>query len=161
MNIMGFDEKTGALNINEHPIELSSLGDFLNSYFYNNTELNNIGKYYFSLDSVTWLGESFVVEFRPSVFSFSPSINLVSKESDFYNNLFDWGKRADLMALKNEENRLTTWVDERFFLGKKQYISAPPYGVTWEFEWGNITVQSNRETFECGIYITWPLLPIG
>jgi hypothetical protein len=36
-------------------------------------------------------------------------------------------------------------------------INKPPYGTKWTYEWGEITVQSNERSFDCGIYIEWDL----
>ncbi|MGS6399389.1 hypothetical protein ACVGXU_14130, partial [Enterobacter hormaechei] len=73
----------------------------------------------------------------------------------FYQTLKDWELRASLKNLKDEERRLTDWIQNKLSKEKMVKISTPPYGVTWNFEWGELTVQSNERSFDCGIYIEW------
>ncbi|WP_320759913.1 hypothetical protein, partial [Enterobacter roggenkampii] len=109
----------------------------------------------FSIDNIEWKDQTFILELRPSVFSFSPSIFLTSKNGNFYKTLWDWDKRANLRNLSEEEQRLTAWVESEINSRPKLKISTPPYGTQWHHEWGSIIVQSNERSFDCGIYIEW------
>lgn len=153
---MNFDVNSGFVAINNYPLELKDVETFKNSEFYMLfSPLNTIGSYYFSIDNIDWKDQTFILELRPSVFSFSPCIFLTSKNGNFYKTLWDWDKRANLRNLSEEEQRLTAWVDSEITSRPKLKISAPPYGTQWHHEWGSIIVQSNEKSFDCGIYIEW------
>ena len=153
---MNFDVNSGFVAINNYPLELKDVETFKNSEFYMLfSPLNTIGSYYFSIDNIDWKDQTFILELRPSVFSFSPCIFLTSKNGNFYKTLWDWDKRANLRNLSEEEQRLTAWVNSEITSRPKLKISAPPYGTQWHHEWGSIIVQSNEKSFDCGIYIEW------
>lgn len=153
---MNFDVNSGFVAINNYPLELKDVETFKNSEFYTLfSPLNTIGSYYFSIDNIEWKDQTFILELRPSVFSFSPSIFLTSKNGNFYKTLWDWDKRANLRNLSEEEQRLTAWVESEITSHPKLKISTPPYGTQWHHEWGSIIVQSNERSFDCGIYIEW------
>lgn len=153
---MNFDVNSGFVAINNYPLELKDVETFKNSEFYTLfSPLNTIGSYYFSIDNIEWKDQTFILELRPSVFSFSPSIFLTSKNGNFYKTLWDWDKRANLRNLSEEEQRLTAWVESEITSRPKLKISLPPYGTQWHHEWGSIIVQSNERSFDCGIYIEW------
>ena len=153
---MNFDVNSGFVAINNYPLELKDVETFKNSEFYMLfSPLNTIGSYYFSIDNIDWKDQTFILELRPSVFSFSPCIFLTSKNGNFYKTLWDWDKRANLRNLSEEEQRLTAWVDSEITSHPKLKISTPPYGTQWHHEWGSIIVQSNEKSFDCGIYIEW------
>ena len=97
---MNFDINSGFVAINNCPLELKDVETFKNSEFYMLfSPLNTIGSYYFSIDNIDWKDQTFILELRPSVFSFSPSIFLTSKNGDFYKTLWNWDKRANLRDL--------------------------------------------------------------
>ncbi|MBU5922730.1 hypothetical protein [Enterobacter sichuanensis] len=153
---MNFDVNSGFVAINNYPLELKDIETFKNSEFYTLfSPLNTIGSYYFSIDNIDWKDQTFILELRPSVFSFSPSIFLTSKSGNFYKTLWDWDKRANLRNLSEEEQRLTAWVESEITSRPKLKISTSPYGTQWHHEWGSIIVQSNEKSFDCGIYIEW------
>ncbi|MCA2028170.1 hypothetical protein LDK53_19685 [Enterobacter sp. K16B] len=153
---MNFDVNSGFVAINNYPLELKDVETFKNSEFYMLfSPLNTIGSYYFSIDNIDWKDQTFILELRPSVFSFSPSIFLTSKNGNFYKTLWDWDKRANLRNLSEEEQRLTAWVESEITSHPKLKISTPPYGTQWHHEWGSIIVQPNEKSFDCGIYIEW------
>jgi len=155
MKMMILDEKTGLLTIDGFAIELTSSEAFTSSDFYRVFPLTKVGQFYFSIDDVLWKGESFILEFRPAIFSFRPCIFLTSKDGDFFKTFTDWNKRADLGGLKKEEERLTSWVGMQLPSIFKNKITILPYGTEWQFDWGSIVVQSNNQSFDCGVYIDW------
>ncbi|MFB4486288.1 hypothetical protein ACE3IQ_03195 [Enterobacter hormaechei subsp. steigerwaltii] len=156
MKKMTLNFKDGSIKIDGYSIELSSFENFTSSEFYKaHSEFTRIGKFYFAKDDIEWEGQNFIVELRPAVFSFNSSLFLTSKDGDFYQTLKDWELRASLKNLKDEERRLTDWIQNKLSKEKMVKISTPPYGVTWNFEWGELTVQSNERSFDCGIYIEW------
>ncbi|ELJ5856469.1 hypothetical protein RS425_004938 [Enterobacter kobei] len=158
MKKMTFNVKNGNVKIDDYPIELSSFEIFTSSEFYKtHPQFTKIGKFYFSKNDIEWEGQNFIVEFRPAIFSFNPSLFLTSKDGDFYQLLKDWDKRASLKNLEEEERRLTEWVQNKFSRNNMGKINKPPYGTKWTYEWGEITVQSNERSFDCGIYIEWNL----
>ncbi|EPK4277575.1 hypothetical protein QCK02_004508 [Enterobacter mori] len=151
---MNLDVHTGFVAINNYPLELKGVDTFKNSAFYKFfSPLTSIGPFYFSIDNIKWKDQVFILELRPSVFSFSPSIFLNSNDGSFYKTLDDWGKRANLSNLSDERQHLTAWVENEITSKPKLKITTPPYGIQWEHEWGSIVVQSNEKIFDCGIYI--------
>ncbi|WP_337027635.1 hypothetical protein [Pantoea eucalypti] len=159
MKKINLGESNGALLIDGNEIDLSSYSAFTNSSFFKCADdLTPFGKYYFFSKDVLWHNEPFFVEFRPSVFSIKGSVFLTSKTGEFFKNMNDWEKRANLNILKGEESRLFAWVLNRYPSNYKGTIENPPYGDVWSFTWGEITVQSDTNAFECGIYIKWSLI---
>lgn len=153
---MTLDENTGILRVNENEIELKSYDLFINSHFFQcSKDLTCVGKYCFFAKEIIWHNEPFAIEFRPAVFSFKGSVYLISKSGDYFQNLHDWNKKADLNILKDEEKRLYEWTLNQYPENYDGKIKKPPYGYIWRFQWGNVVVQSNPNTFECGIYIEW------
>ncbi|HEO9122665.1 TPA: hypothetical protein QIF58_003646, partial [Enterobacter bugandensis] len=153
---MNLDVHTGFVAINNYPLELKDVDTFKNSKFYQFfSPLTKIGSFYYSIDNIKWKDQVFILELRPSVFSFSPSIFLTSKDGSFYKTLNDWDKRASLSNLSEERQRLTAWVENEITSKPKLQITSPPYGIQWEHEWGSVVVQSNEKSFDCGIYIEW------
>ncbi|MBS2288226.1 hypothetical protein KFZ19_26990, partial [Salmonella enterica subsp. enterica serovar Typhimurium] len=67
----------------------------------------------------------------------------------------EWDKRASLSNLSDEQQRLTVWVENEITSKPNLKINNPPYGFQWRHEWGNIVVQSNEKSFDCGVYIEW------
>jgi len=109
---MNLDVHTGFVAINNYPLELKDVNTFKNPAFYKLfSPLTSIGPFYFSIDNIKWKDQVFILELRPSVFSFSPSIFLTSKDGSFYKTLDDWDKRANLSNLSDERQRLTAWVE--------------------------------------------------
>lgn len=156
MKIMNLDESSGVLHIDGSEIDLSSYEAFTKSFFFNSVDdLTSVGKYRFFLEDVSWHDEQFTVEFNPAVFSFKALVFLTSKTGDFYKSLSDWEKRANVKALKEEEKRMFEWMLNRYPDNYKGELKDPPYGHVWNFEWGEITVQSEERSFNCGIYIEW------
>lgn len=156
MKIMNLDESNGALHIDGSEIDLSSYEAFTKSLFFNSVDdLKPIGKYRFFSKDVSWHDEPFTVEFNPAVFSFKALVFLTSKTGDFYKSLSDWENRANVKALKEEEKRMFEWMLNRYPNNYKGELKEPPYGHVWSFEWGEITVQSEEKSFNCGIYIEW------
>jgi hypothetical protein len=156
MNIITFDFDTGSLFVNKHLLTISSYDSFISSELFVKTrEIEKSGAYYFNLPNVEWMGELFFMEIRPSIGHFSPCVFLISRTGFFFNSLSSWEKRADLSGLKNEEERMINWVRSNKENGDERVITQPPYGVQWVYTWGDIAVQSNAQTFDCGIYITW------
>ncbi|WP_262801529.1 hypothetical protein [Enterobacter quasiroggenkampii] len=81
---MKFDVHTGFIAINNYPIELKDFDTFENSAIYKFfSPLTKIGPFYFAIDNIKWKDQVFILELRPSVFSFSPSIFLTSKDGSF------------------------------------------------------------------------------
>lgn len=117
--------------------------------------MTKIGSFYFAIDNIKWKDQVFILELRPSAFSFTPSLFLTSKDGSFYKTLNDWDKRASLSNLSDEQQRLTAWVESEITSKPKLKITNPPYGFQWVHEWGSIVVQSNEKSFDCGIYIEW------
>lgn len=153
---MHFDVNSGLVAIDNYPLELKDLETFKNSEFYKLfSPFTTTGHYYFSIDNIDWKDQTFILELRPSVFSFSPSIFLTSKTGNFYKTLGDWNKRANLNNLSEEEQRLTAWIENEITSHPKLKIITAPYGIQWDHEWGRIIVQSNEKSFDCGIYIEW------
>lgn len=153
---MKLNVHTGLVAINNYPIELKDVDTFKNSAFYKFfSPLAKIGPYYFAIDNIKWKDQIFILELRPSAFSFTPSLFLTSKDGSFYKTLEDWDKRASLSNLSDEQQRLTAWVESEITSKPKLKITTPPYGIQWEHEWGSIVVQSNEKSFDCGIYIEW------
>ncbi|HFR3111041.1 TPA: hypothetical protein ACHVDY_000136 [Enterobacter hormaechei] len=153
---MKLDVHTGFVEINNYPIELKDVDTFKNSAFYKFfSPLTTVGPFYFAIDNVKWKDQVFILELRPSAFSFSPSLFLTSKDGSFYKTLEDWDKRASLSNLSDEQQRLTVWVENEITSNPKLKINNPPYGFQWRHEWGNIVVQSNEKSFDCGVYIEW------
>lgn len=106
---MELDVHTGFVAINNYPIELKDVDTFKNSAFYKFfSPLAKIGSFYFAIDNVKWKGQIFILELRPSAFSFTPSLFLTSKDGSFYKTLNDWGKRASQSNLSDEQQRLTS-----------------------------------------------------
>lgn len=156
MTEMKLDANNGFVTINNHPIELNNIETFKKSKFYKLfSPFTPIGPFYFAIDNIEWKDQMFILELRPAVFSFSPSIFLTSKGGDFYKTLGDWDKRASLHNLSEEQQRLTAWVENEITSISKVKINKPPYGIQWDHEWGRIIVQSNEKSFDCGIYIEW------
>ncbi|MDH1170181.1 hypothetical protein [Pantoea agglomerans] len=149
-------EENGALLVDGSNIELSSYEKFINSSFFKSSDdLISVGEYYFSAKNVMWHNEPFHVQFRPAIFSINKSVFLISKTGDFYKSLSDWEKRANVKVLKEEEKRMFKWMLNRYPDNYKGELKEPPYGHVWSFEWGEITVQSEEKSFNCGIYIEW------
>ncbi|MFL6613247.1 MAG: hypothetical protein ACJ8LD_05965 [Pantoea agglomerans] len=149
-------EENGALLVDGSNIELSSYEKFINSSFFKSSDdLISVGEYYFSTKNVMWHNEPFHVQFRPAIFSINKSVFLISKTGDFYKSLSDWEKRANVKVLKEEEKRMFKWMLNRYPDNYKGELKEPPYGHVWSFEWGEITVQSEEKSFNCGIYIEW------
>ncbi|MGC0876612.1 hypothetical protein WKG84_03745 [Pantoea agglomerans] len=149
-------EENGALLVDGSNIEISSYERFINSSFFKSSDdLIIVGEYYFSAKNVMWHNEPFHVQFRPAVFSINKSVFLISKTGDFYKSLSDWEKRANVKALKEEEKRMFEWMLNRYPNNYKGELKEPPYGHVWSFEWGEVTVQSEEKSFNCGIYIEW------
>jgi hypothetical protein len=143
---MELDVHTGFVAINNYPIELKDVDTFKNSAFYKFfSPLTKIGSFYFAIDNVKWKDQIFILELRPSAFSFTPSLFLTSKDGSFYKTLNDWGKRASLSNLSDEQQRLTAWVESEITSKPKLKITNPPYGFQWAHEWGSIVVQSNEK----------------
>lgn len=155
MKTIILDKKTGLLAIDSVVIELTSVETFTSSDFYRMFSLTKVGQFYFSIDDVVWGGKEFILELRPAIFSFKPCVFFTSKDSDFFRTFTDWSKRADLEGLKKEEEILTSWVRAQLPSVCSNKITIPPYGTEWQFDWGNIIVQSNNHSFDCGIYIDW------
>lgn len=81
---MNLDVHTGFVAINNYPLELKDVDTFKNSKFYQFlSPLTKIGSFYYSIDNIKWKDQVFILELRPSVFSFSPSIFLTSKMEVF------------------------------------------------------------------------------
>ncbi|ELJ5856461.1 hypothetical protein RS425_004929 [Enterobacter kobei] len=153
---MELDVHTGFVAINNYPIELKDVDTFNNSAFYKFfSPLNKIGYLYFAIDNITWKSQIFILELRPSAFSFTPSLFLTSKDGSFYKTLNDWDKRESLSNLSDEQQRLTAWVESEITSKPKLKITNPLYGFQWVHEWGSIVVQSNEKSFDCGFYIKW------
>ncbi len=153
---MNLDVHNGFVTINNYLLELRDIETFKKSEFYNLfSPLTTIGYFYFSIDNIKWKDQVFILELRPSVFSFSPLIFLTSKDGSFYKTLADWDKRASLSNLSDEQKRLTAWVENEITSSPKLKINNPSYGFQWEHDWGRIVVQSNEKSFDCGIYIEW------
>ncbi|NEG56865.1 hypothetical protein [Pantoea agglomerans] len=149
-------EENGALLVDGSNIELSSYEKFINSSFFKSSDdLISVGEYYFSAKNIMWHNEPFHVQFRPAIFSINKSVFLISKTGDFYKSLSDWEKRANVKVLKEEEKRMFKWMLNRYPDNYKGELKEPPYGHVWSFEWGEITVQSEEKSFNCGIYIEW------
>ncbi|KJH60458.1 hypothetical protein IFU23_00060 [Pantoea agglomerans] len=149
-------EESGALLVDGSKIELSSYEKFINSSFFKSSDdLISVGGYYFSAKNVIWHNEPFHVQFRPAIFYINKSVFLISKTGDFYKNISNWEKRANIKVLMDEEKRLYEWVMEKYPNNYKGELKDPPYGHVWSFEWGEITVQSEERSFNCGIYIEW------
>lgn len=98
---------------------------------------------------------NFFLEIRPSINYSIPSVYMINRDSVFFQSIHQWNTRADINMLKNEEERLIKWVRENIKGGDEYTITQPPYGIEWKYGWGSIAVQSNVQTFDCGIYITW------
>ena len=82
---MKLDVHTGFVAINNYPIELKDVDTFKNSAFYKFfSPLTKICPFYFAIDNIKWKDQVFILELRPSVFSFSPLIFLTSKDGIFY-----------------------------------------------------------------------------
>lgn len=149
-------EENGALLVDGSKIELSSYEQFINSSFFKSSDdLIHVGEYYFSAKNVMWHNEPFHVQFRPAIYSVNKSVFLISKTGEFYKNINDWEKRANVNVLISEEKRLYEWMMEKYPGNYKGELKDPPYGHVWGFSWGEITVQSNEKSFTCGIYIEW------
>ncbi|WP_367143908.1 hypothetical protein [Pantoea stewartii] len=156
MKKMTLDVNTGGLRINENEIELESYDSFIKSHFFQlSDDLTCVGKYCFFAKEIIWHNEPFTIEFRPAFFSFKKSVYLISKSGGYFQSLHDWNKKADLNMLKDEEKRLYEWTRNKYPGNYDGEIKNPPYGYVWCFQWGNVAVQSNSNTFECGIYIEW------
>lgn len=156
MKTMNLEESSGALHIDGNEIDLSSYEAFTKSFFFNSVDdLIPVGKYRFFSKDVSWHDEPFTIEFNPAVFSFKALVFLTSKTGDFYKNLSDWEKRANVKALKEEEKRMFEWMLNKYPNNYKGEIKDSPFGHVWSFEWGAITVQSEERSFNCGIYIEW------
>lgn len=122
---MNLDVHTGFVEINNYPLELKDVDTFKNSEFYKFfSPQTKIGSFYYSIDNIKWKDQIFILELRPSVFSFSPSIFLTSKDGGFYKTLDDWDKRANLSNLSDEQQRLTAWVENE--MTSKLKITTPP-----------------------------------
>uniref|UniRef100_UPI001D06EB8D hypothetical protein n=2 Tax=Enterobacter hormaechei TaxID=158836 RepID=UPI001D06EB8D len=106
---MKLDVHTGFVEIKNYPIELKDVDTFKNSAFYKFfSPLTTVGPFYFAIDNVKWKDQVFILELRPSAFSFSPSLFLTSKDGSFYKTLEDWDKRAREGANKRgNSSRLT------------------------------------------------------
>ncbi|EPA1253702.1 hypothetical protein [Enterobacter bugandensis] len=123
---MNLDVHTGFVAINNYPLELKDVDTFKNSKFYQFfSPLTKIGSFYYSIDNIKWKDQVFILELRPSVFSFSPSIFLTSKDGSFYKTLNDWDKRASLSNLSEERQRLTAWVENEITSKPKLQITSP------------------------------------
>lgn len=123
---MNLDVHTGFVAINNYPLELKDVDTFKNSKFYKFfSPLTKIGSFYYSIDNIKWKDQVFILELRPSVFSFSPSIFLTSKDGSFYKTLNDWDKRASLSNLSDERQRLTAWVENEITSKPKLKITPP------------------------------------
>ncbi|MEB6222037.1 hypothetical protein [Pantoea anthophila] len=154
MKILTLDEKNGDLFIDGSKIDLSSCEAFTKLVFLESIDgLTSFGKYRFFLNEVSWHNEPFTVEFNPAVFSFKGLVCLTSKTGDFYKSFSNWDKRANVKALKEEQNRMLAWMLNKYPSNYEGELKEPPYGNFWSFEWGEITVQSNERSFDCGIYI--------
>lgn len=153
---MTLDVNTGVLRINENKIELESYDSFIKSQFFQSSDdLTRVGKYFFFAREIIWHNESFMIEFRPAFFPLKSSVYLISKSGGYFQRLHDWNKKADLNMLKDEEEMLHEWTRNKYPENYDGKIKNPPYGYLWCFQWGNIAVKSNPNTFECGIYIEW------
>ncbi|SEL30605.1 hypothetical protein SAMN04487787_10922 [Kosakonia sacchari] len=156
MNVMKLDFCTGALSIGNNELNIDGYDKFIASdLFKNNTQLKKWGRFYFILPEVSWLGGGFYLEIRPSVNNIPPCIYMIDRDSNFFQSLNDWNKRADLSMIKKEESRLIQWMRDHIKGGNERAVTNPPYGVEWVYEWGTISVQCNTHTFDCGTYITW------
>lgn len=123
---MKLDVHTGFVAINNYPIELKDVDTFKNSAFYKFfSPLTKIGPFYFAIDNIKWKDQIFILELRPSVFSFTPSLFLTSKDGNFYKTLEDWDKRASLSNLSDEQQRLTAWVESEITSKPKLKITTP------------------------------------
>lgn len=144
---MKLDLHTGFVAINNYPIELNDVDTFKNSTFYRFlSSLTTVGPFYFAIYNIKWKDQVFILELRPSVFSFSPLIFLTSKGGSFYKTLVDWDKRASLNNLSDEQQRLISWVQNKITSSPKLKINNPPYGFQWDHDWGRIVVQSNKKS---------------
>lgn len=124
---MNLDVHTGFVAINNYPLELKDVDTFKNSAFYKFfSPLTKIGYFYYSIDNIKWKDQVFILELRPSVFSFSPSIFLTCKDGFFYKTLDDWDKRANLSNLSDEQQCLTAWVENEITSKPKLKITTPP-----------------------------------
>ncbi|MEG5900342.1 hypothetical protein [Enterobacter bugandensis] len=123
---MKLDVHTGFVAINNYPIELKDVDTFKNSAFYKFfSPLAKIGPFYFAIDNIKWKDQIFILELRPSAFSFTPSLFLTSKDGNFYKTLEDWDKRASLSNLSDEQQRLTAWVESEITSKPKLKITTP------------------------------------
>lgn len=153
---MKLDVHSGCVAINNYPIELKDVDTFKNSAFYRFfSSLTTVGPFYFAIDNIKWKDQVFILELRPSVFSFSPLIFLTSKGGSFYKTLADRDKRASLSNLSDEQQRLISWVENEITSSPKNKINNLPYGFQWNHDWGRIAVQSNEKSFDYGIDIEW------
>jgi hypothetical protein len=156
MKNMILDETTGSIEIDGYPIDLTSVKDFTESQFFKNeNDLKRIGLYYYYLESVKWLGNEFYIEFRPDFGVAGKKIFLIEKNTSFYSSMQDWSLRADLKLLAQEEIRLKISLESNLSYSSMRKIDKPPYGLEFEYSWGRVIIQSNKNDFNCGVYITW------
>ncbi|MEH3776378.1 hypothetical protein POW02_20430 [Enterobacter asburiae] len=80
---------------------------------------------------------------------------LTSKDGSFHKTLEDWDKRVNQSNLSDEQQRLTSWVENEIISSPKLKINNFSYGFQWDHDWGRIIVQYNGKCFDCGIYIEW------
>jgi len=80
---------------------------------------------------------------------------MVEKGTEFYSSLHDWELRANVDLLLREEARVKEFLESTLNFASRRDISQPPYGVVFEYVWGEIAVQSNKNDFNCGLYISW------
>lgn len=156
MKKMILDERDGNLTIDNYSINLQSQEEFVGSCFYrDNDDIKEFGRYGYYVESVSWLGREYFLEFWPAMEQFQKKICMVEKGTEFYSSLHDWELRANVDLLLREEARVKDFLESTLKFVSKHDISQPPYGVVFEYSWGEIAVQSNKNDFNCGLYIGW------
>lgn len=156
MKKMILNERDGSVTIDNYSINLQSREQFVGSYFYReNDDIKEFGHYGYYVESVSWLGREYSLEFWSAMEQFEKKIFMVEKGTEFYASLHDWELRANIDLLLREEARVKAFLESTLHFVSKHDISQPPYGVVFEYSWGEIAVQSNKNDFNCGLYISW------
>lgn len=156
MKKMILNERDGSVTIDNYSINLQSREQFVGSCFYReNDDIKEFGHYGYYVESVLWLGREYSLEFWPAMEQFEKKIFMVEKGTEFYASLHDWELRANVDLLLREEARVKAFLESTLHFVSKHDISQPPYGVVFEYSWGEIAVQSNKNDFNCGLYISW------
>ncbi|WP_312178328.1 hypothetical protein [Pseudescherichia sp.] len=156
MKKMILNERDGSVTIDNYSINLQSREQFVGSCFYReNDDIKEFGHYGYYVESVLWLGREYSLEFWPAMEQFEKKIFMVEKGTEFYASLHDWELRANIDLLLREEARVKAFLESTLHFVSKHDISQPPYGVVFEYSWGEIAVQSNKNDFNCGLYISW------